>query len=97
MNDYFVNTEGTSTRQGYTIYSLNLSAETQASDGMELGRSPYYVGVTAAELPSQEKLLADTSKLLRTLKELREAPIVEEDYRGPVLFSNDAAATFSTA
>ncbi len=92
VNDYFVNTEGTSTRQGYTIYSLNLSAETQADDGMELGRSPYYVGVTAAELPSQEKLLADTSKMLRTLKELREAPMVEEDYRGPVLFSNDAAS-----
>ena len=92
VNDYFVNTEGTSTRQGYAIYSLNLSAETQADDGMELGRSPYYVGTTVAELPSQEKLLADTSKMLQTLKELREAPMVEEDYRGPVLFSNDAAS-----
>src|SRR5271154_2622963 len=92
VNDYFVNTEGTSTRQGYAIYSLNLSAETQADDGMELGRSPYYVGTTVAELPSQEKLLADTSNMLQTLKELREAPMVEEDYRGPVLFSNDAAS-----
>jgi TldD protein len=91
VNDYFVNTEGTSTRQGYAVYSLNLSAETQADDGMELGRSPYYVGATAAELPSQEKLLAETGKMLQTLKELREAPMVEEDYRGPVLFSNDAA------
>ena len=92
VNDYFVNTEGTSTRQGYTVYSLNLSAETQADDGMELGRSPFYVGATAAELPSQEKLLADTAKMLATLKALREAPMVEEDYRGPVLFSNDAAS-----
>jgi len=91
VNDYFVNTEGTSTRQGYTIYSLNLSAETQADDGMELGRSPFYVGSTPAELPSQEKLLADATKMLATLKALREAPMVEEDYRGPVLFSNDAA------
>jgi TldD protein len=92
VNDYFVNTEGTSLRQGYTIYSLNLSAETQADDGMELGRSPFYVGSTSAELPSQEKLLADTTKMLTTLKALREAPMVEEDYRGPVLFSNDAAS-----
>src|SRR5580692_885605 len=73
-------------------YSLNLSAETQADDGMELGRSPFYVGSTSAELPSQEKLLADTTKMLTTLKALREAPMVEEDYRGPVLFSNDAAS-----
>jgi TldD protein len=92
VNDYFVNTEGTSTRQGYTVYSLNLSAETQADDGMELGRSPFYVGATAAELPSQEKLLADTNRMLQTLKDLREAPMVEEDYRGPILFSNDAAS-----
>lgn len=92
VNQYFVNTEGTSTRQGYAMYSLNLSAETQAEDGMELGRSPYYVAGTASELPSQEKLLADTTKTLQTLKELREAPMVEEDYRGPVLFSNDAAS-----
>ncbi|MFZ0519549.1 MAG: metallopeptidase TldD-related protein [Candidatus Acidiferrales bacterium] len=92
VNQYFVNTEGTSTRQGYTVYSLNLSAQTQADDGMELGRSPYYVASTAGELPSQEKLLTDAAKMLQTLKTLREAPMVEEDYRGPVLFSNDAAS-----
>ena len=92
VNDYFVNTEGTSTRQGYTTYSLNLSAETQADDGMELGRSPFYVGGSASELPSQEKLLAETAAMLQTLKDLREAPMVEEDYRGPVLFSNDSAS-----
>jgi TldD protein len=92
VNDYFVNSEGTSTRQGYTVYSLNLSAETQAEDGMELGRSPFYVGATAAELPTQDKLLAEAAKMLQTLKDLREAPIVEEDYRGPILFSNDAAS-----
>jgi predicted Zn-dependent protease len=92
VNDYFVNTEGTSTRQGYTVYSLNLSAETQADDGMELGRSPFYVSSSAAELPTQEKLLAETTKMLQTLKDLREAPLVEEDYRGPILVSNDAAS-----
>jgi TldD protein len=92
VNDYFVNSEGTSTRQGYTVYSLNLSAETQAEDGMELGRSPFYVGATAAELPTQEKLLAEATRMLQSLKDLREAPMVEEDYRGPILFSNDAAS-----
>jgi predicted Zn-dependent protease len=59
---------------------------------MELGRSPYYVATTATELPSPEKLLADSAKTLQSLKALREAPMVEEDYRGPVLFSNDAAS-----
>lgn len=92
VNVYFVNTEGTTTRQGYSAYSVQLSGETQAADGMELGRSPFYMAATAAELPQPAKLEADMAKMLETLKDLREAPLVEEDYRGPVLFSNDAAS-----
>jgi TldD protein len=96
VNVYFVNTEGTVTRQGYAAYSVQLSGETQAADGMRLGRSPFYMAATAAELPQPEKLQADMAKMLETLKELREAPLVEEDYRGPVLFSNDAATDVFT-
>ena len=96
VNVYFVNTEGTVTRQGYAAYSVQLSGETQAADGMRLGRSPFYMAATAAELPQPEKLQADMAKMLETLKDLREAPLVEEDYRGPVLFSNDAATDVFT-
>jgi TldD protein len=96
VNVYFVNTEGTVTRHGYAAYSVQLSGETQAADGMRLGRSPFYMAATAAELPQPEKLQADMAKMLGTLKELREAPLVEEDYRGPVLFSNDAATDVFT-
>ena len=91
VNQYFVNTEGTSTRYGYAIYFLGVSAETQAADGMQLGRSPYYVTGTSGELPTPEKLQTITQDMLKSLAELRDAPMVEEDYRGPVLFSNDAA------
>jgi TldD protein len=91
VNVYFVNTEGTITRQGYAAYSVQLLGETQAADGMRLGRSPFYMAATAAELPQPAELQSDMAKMLETLKDLREAPLVEEDYRGPVLFSNDAA------
>jgi TldD protein len=90
VNQYLVNTEGTSTRQGYALYYIGLGAETQAADGMQLGRSPYYVAASARELPTPEKLLANTKEMISTLATLRDAPTVEEDYRGPVLFSNDA-------
>jgi predicted Zn-dependent protease len=96
VNVYFVNTEGTITRQGYAAYSVQLLGETQAADGMRLGRSPFYMAATAAELPQPAKLQADMAKMLGTLKDLREAPLVEEDYRGPVLFSNDAATDVFT-
>ncbi len=92
VNEYFVNTEGTITRRGYTWYLVQLSGETQAEDGMQLGRSPFYMTAKASELPDSATLASDTAKMLETLKKLREAPLVEEDYRGPVLFSNDAAS-----
>lgn len=91
INQYFENSEGTVTRHGYTVYELIVAGSTQAADGMQLSRSPYFITGTAAELPSGEKFLADTQKMLATLKALREAPVVDEEYRGPVLFSSDAA------
>src|ERR1700678_1725340 len=92
LNEYYVNTEGTSTRQGSGLYSIQIGAETQASDGMKVGRTPFFAESSANELPSQAKFLADAEKALATLQALSEAPMVEEDYRGPVLFSNDAAS-----
>lgn len=92
VNEYFVNTEGTTTRQGYPVYSIQISAETQAPDGMRLGRTPFYAEDSARELPTPAKFLADASKSLATLQALADAPMVEEDYRGPVLFSNDSAS-----
>jgi hypothetical protein len=43
------------------------------------------------ELPSAADFVARATKLASSLKELREAPVAEEEYRGPVLFSADAA------
>jgi predicted Zn-dependent protease len=60
---------------------------------MRLDRSHGYAVTDIKELPSEEKLLADATKLLATLKELRDASIADEEYRGPVLFSADAAST----
>jgi TldD protein len=90
---YFVSSEGTTVRSGQTIYELRVSGSTQANDGMRLDRSHGYSVTNIKELPSEETLLADTNKLLATLKQLRDAPIVDEEYRGPVLFSADAAST----
>jgi predicted Zn-dependent protease len=92
VNEYFVNTEGTSTRQGYGLYSIQISAETQSTDGMKVGRTPFFAERSANELPTLAKILADAEKTLATLQALSDAPMVEEDYRGPVLFSNDAAS-----
>jgi predicted Zn-dependent protease len=43
------------------------------------------------ELPTRAVLMSDAKKMLDTVVALRQAPIVDEDYRGPVLFAADAA------
>jgi TldD protein len=91
-NQYFVNTEGTVTRHGYAVYFLNEEGATQAADGMRLERSPYFTAATAKELPSPDEFVANTAKMIDTLRALRDAPVVDEDYRGPVMFSADAAS-----
>jgi PmbA/TldA metallopeptidase C-terminal domain len=91
INDYMLNTEGTVTRNGKSVYTIQVNAATQAPDGMRLGRTPAWTVAKLSELPTREKLLHDTKEALETLKALRQAPIVDEEYRGPVLFSPDAA------
>lgn len=91
VNEYLVNSEGSVTRSGRTTYSVQLNGSAQAADGMRLSRSPAYVVARLEELPSRDALMADARKMLDTIVALRQAPIVEEEYRGPVLFSADAA------
>jgi hypothetical protein len=91
LSQYFVNTEGTITRHGSTHYQIVFSASEQAPDGMRLERAPQYTANRIEELPTPDEFQRDAVKLVEGMKTLREAPVVDEEYRGPVLFSNDAA------
>jgi predicted Zn-dependent protease len=95
-NRYFLNSEGTIARSGHTRYVISIAGSTQASDGMLLQRSHADQANDLKELPTREAFLKTTARILETLKLLRDAPVVDEEYRGPVLFSNDAAATVVT-
>jgi TldD protein len=91
INEYLVNSEGTVTRSGKTTYSVQLSSSAQAADGTRLSRSPGFMVARAEELPTHDALMGEAKKMLETVVALRQAPIVEEEYRGPVLFAADAA------
>ena len=91
VNEYLVNSEGTVTRCGKTTYSVQLSSSAQAADGMRLSRSPAFMVARQEELPTHDALMGEAKKMLDTVVALRQAPIVEEEYRGPVLFAPDAA------
>lgn len=91
MNRYFVNTEGTVTRNGNTVYVLGFSGTTQAADGMRIDRSRAYTVASSDELPKAEEVRKDARELIGTFEKLRNAPLIEDEYHGPVLFSADAA------
>jgi predicted Zn-dependent protease len=90
-NDYLVNSEGTVTRSGKRLFALNLNSSAQAEDGVRLSRNPYWMVTKAEELPNHDTLVGEAKKMLDTVTALRKAPMVEEEYRGPVLFAPDAA------
>lgn len=91
VNRYFVNTEGTVTRGGKAVYSFSFAGSTQAGDGMSIDRSRGYVVTKADELPKPEQIEKDAHELIATFPLLSEAPVMEDDYHGPILFSADAS------
>jgi len=91
VNRYYANTEGTVTRNGTTAYDFGFSGSGQAADGMRLDRSHSYTVAKPEELPSLEEIQREAKKLIASFAELRKATLVEDQYRGPVLFSADAA------
>jgi len=93
INEYFVNSEGTVLRSGQNLYQMYLACSTQAPDGMSLERSNGFVVTNIKELPSAAEFVERAKRIAGTLKDLRDAPVVDEEYRGPVWLSADASAT----
>jgi predicted Zn-dependent protease len=91
VNRYYVNTEGTVTRSSNTVYHFGYGGSTQAADGMRIDRSTGYTLGKLEEMPPPEQVQKDVKKVIASFTELRNAPLVEDQYRGPVLFSADAA------
>ncbi len=92
VNEFLVNSEGTVLRQGYGGYNASISVGGQAADGMRLSRDNGTAAVRASELEDAAKFHQRAVNDVRSLEELRNAPVADaEDFHGPVLFSGDAA------
>jgi TldD protein len=89
---WLVNSEGTIVRKSASVYQENFGAGTQASDGMKIDRSRATTGVTLNDLESAETFNKNAVALIASLADLRKAPLVEEEYHGPVLLNSDAGA-----
>jgi len=89
---WIVDSEGTIVRKSSAGYQEGFGAGTQAADGMRLDRSFTTVGVTLKDLDSEETFNKHAVAEIASLTDLRKAPLVEEEYHGPVLLSADASA-----
>ena len=92
VNSYLVSSEGAIVRKGLTSYEESFAVGTQAADGMHLDRSYGSNGVSLKDLDSAEAFNQRAKVLVASLADLRKAPLVEEEYHGPVLFSADASS-----
>lgn len=89
---YIVNSEGTVVRKSTVEFRAEVLAQTQAPDGMRLERSWSVSGLTPSDLGSPEKFRDGVLRILAGLHELRNAPVVADEYHGPVLFAGNASA-----
>jgi TldD protein len=92
VNSYLVTTEGTIVRKGTTSYQEVFAVGAQADDGMHLDRSYVSSGVKLTDVDSSEAFNKQAVSLIASLGDLKKAPLVEEEYHGPVLISADAAS-----
>jgi TldD protein len=92
INTWLVTSEGAIVRKGSTSYEESFATGTQAADGMHLDRSYGSNGLSLADIDSPEVFNKHAVALIASLSELRKAPVVEEEYHGPVLLSADAAS-----
>jgi predicted Zn-dependent protease len=89
----FLNSEGSWHRTGTTLLEVTLRATALSAEGDTISDIRRFHARRAAELPSQEALIAAAEALATSLTEVAAAKKGEE-YSGPVLFTGDAAAIF---
>ncbi len=88
---WLVNSEGTIVRKSEAQYEEAFGAGTQAADGMSIDRSYSSTGTSVADLDTEAAFNKHAVDEIASLAELRKAPLVEEEYHGPLLMSADAA------
>lgn len=91
VTTWIVTSEGTIERKSSAEYQESFAAGTQAPDGMGLDRSYGSSGVSPSDLDSEADFNKHAVEEIASLAELRQAPLVEDEYHGPLLFSADAA------
>lgn len=83
---YTYNTEGSRYAVPVTFYQLTFTANTRADDGQELNHTIWVENATLKQMPDLATFSNQCKTMMENLLELKNAPVINEAYSGPVLF-----------
>ena len=86
-----VNSEGTILRIPEMLNEIQIRAASKAPDGQPVWNQEIFVAPQASELPKEEELVKAADLVGSATEALTKAPLAE-DYTGPVIFEQEAAA-----
>jgi predicted Zn-dependent protease len=89
---WLVNSEGAIVRKSASGFEDSFGVGAQADDGMRLDRSCATTGTSLDDLDSDGDFAQRIFRHIASLSDLRKAPLVDEEYHGPLLLSADAGA-----
>jgi len=89
---YFLNSEGTETKYPISLAAVRINAETQADDGEPLFDHVLYYALTPDDLPAIDDMKNEVKFMADNLVKIKNAPIFDDSYSGPILFEDQAVA-----
>ena len=87
---YAYNTEGSRYAVPNTFYQLVFTANTRADDGQDLPCTLWVENATFEQMPDLATFSNQCKTVMENLLELKNAPVIDDAYSGPVLFEGTA-------
>ena len=87
---YTYNTEGSRYAVPETFYQLTFTVNTRAADGQDLTHTIWVENATFEQMPDLAKFSAQCKTVMENLINLKNAPVIDDAYSGPVLFEGQA-------
>ena len=87
---YTYNTEGSRYAVPSTFYQLTFTANTRAADGQDLTHTIWLENAALKQMPDVETFSNRCKTVMENLVNLKNAPVIDDAYCGPVLFEGGA-------
>ena len=87
---YTYNTEGSRYAVPSTFFHLRFSANTRAQDGQDLSQTVWAEGSVFEQMPDVATFTEKCKTAMEELLKLKDAPVMDDAYSGPVLFEGTA-------